>query len=251
MKKLIFTLSIALAGVLAAKAQSTDSVKSNSWFKHNVAGAAQIQVTYRKSNLNQLNAALNKNGFPSLSENSIWINASMSHIHQKWLFEDGIGFTPLSTSEVNNIKARYNQYQVYFRAGYDISKNADFRLYPFAGINLSGAVLNIQDKARQENVNDFSQELLNSTSSKTLYQPNFGIELGAGFDYLIKMKTKQMDCFQIQRSIPVGLRLGYYINASAGDWKIDSYTLSNGPGNKQSAVFVSFNIGLGYMIRKQ
>lgn len=251
MKKIIFTLSLCFLGTLAAKAQSPDSVKNHSWFKRNIAGAAQIQVSYRKSDLSQLNTALNKNGIPSLSQNSIWINASMSHIHQKWLFEDGIGFTPLSTSEVNGVKARYNQYQAFFRAGYNISQNSGFRLYPFAGINLSGAVLNIHDKTRQQNVSDFSQELLNSTSSKSLYQPNFGIELGAGFDYLIKMKTKQMDCVQIERNIPIGLRLGYYINTSAGDWKVDDYTLSNGPGNKQSAVFVSFNIGLGYVIKKQ
>ena len=174
----------------------------------------------------------------------------MSHIHTKWLFEDGIGFTPASSSEMNNVKARYNQYQLFLRAGYNISTSSDFRLYPFAGINFSGAVLNIQDKARQENVSDFTQQLLNSTSSKTLYQGNFGIDLGVGFDYLIKMKTKQMDCVQIQRNIPIGLRVGYYINAAAGDWKIDNYTLANGPTNKQSAVFVTFNVGLGYMIKK-
>jgi hypothetical protein len=250
MKKLIYTLAITLFGALSVKAQSADTVKTHSWFKHTIAGAAQIQVTYRQSDLNQLNTALNKNNIPSLSDNNIWINASMSHIHRKWLFEDGIGFTPFSTSEVNNVKARYNQYQAYFRAGYNVSQSSDYRLYPFAGLNFSEAVLNIQDNNREQSVSDFSQEILNSTSSKTLYQPNFGIELGAGFDYLIKLKPKKMDCFEIERNIPVGLRLGYYINAAAGDWKIDNYTLANGPGNKQSAVFVSLNIGLGYLLKR-
>jgi hypothetical protein len=250
MKKSIYTLAVILLAAASAQAQRTDTVKTRSWFRHNIAGAAQIQVTYRQSDLGQLNTALNRNNIPSLSDNNIWINASMSHIHRKWLFEDGIGFTPFSTSNLNNVKVRYNQYQAYFRAGYDVSTSTDFRLYPFVGLNFSEAVLNIQDNGRQQSVSDFSQELLNSTASKTLYQPNFGIELGAGFDYLIKLKTKQMDCFAVERNIPIGIRAGYYINAAAGDWKIDDYTLANGPGNKQSAVFISLNIGLGYVVKR-
>lgn len=238
MKKLVYTAMIALAG-FTARAQ-----------KHDIAGAAQIQVTYRQYDLGQLNSALNANGLPSLSNNSIWINASMSHIHKKWLFEDGIGFTPLSTSEANNIKSRFNQYQVYFRAAYDLSNSTNYRVFPFVGLNFSEAVLNIQDKAREQNVSNFNQELLNSTSSKTLFQPNLGIELGAGLDFVLKMKPKTMDCVTIQRNIPIGIRAGYYINAYSGDWRINDYKLNNSPTNSQSAVFVSLNIGLGYAIKK-
>ncbi len=110
--------------------------------------------------------------------------------------------------------------------------------------------MNIQDKGREQNVSNFNQELLNSTSSKTLYQANLGIELGAGFDYVIKLKPKQMDCFTVQRNIPIGIRAGYYIHAASGDWRINDYKLNNGPDNNQGAVFVSLNIGLGYSVKK-
>lgn len=218
--------------------------------QHKPAGAFQIQVTYRKGDIDQLNSALNANGIPSINESDIWINASMSHIFDKWLFEDGIGFTPIATSTMNDLKARYNQYQLFWRAGYNVSKNPAYRLYPFAGVNFSAAMLKIQDKARERSVSNFSDELLNSTSSKTLWQPNFGVELGAGFDFLIKMKPKKMECFEVERNIPVGIRAGYYINAYAGDWKIDGYKLQNSPDEKQSAVFVTLNIGLGYKVTK-
>jgi hypothetical protein len=253
MKKFTFTLlttALILSGIASAMAQSTDTVKTMGWFHHQVAGAAQIQITYRQAKLGQLNQVLNVNGLPSLGNNDIWINASTSHIHGKWLFEDGIGFTPITTSEANNLKAKFNQYQLYTRVAYNVSNNANIRLYPFAGLNFSDAVLNIQDNNRIQSTSDFSQELLNSTSSKTFYQPNFGIELGAGMDYVIKLKSKNMGCFTVQRNIPIGLRAGYYINAAQGDWKIDSYKLQTGPNEKQSAVFVSFNIGLGYEVIK-
>lgn len=252
MKKFTKTLFFiaTLFGTSKLMAQNADTVKTHGWGKYEPTGALQVQVTYRKGNISQLNHALNVNGIPSINQSNIWINASMSHIFNKWMSEEGIGFTPFTTSRTNDIKARYNQYQLFWRVGYNVSTNSDFRLYPFAGVNFSASMLKIQDNARIRNTNDFTDELLNSTSSKTFWQPNFGVELGAGFDYVIKLKPKKTDCFEIERSIPVGIRAGYYINAYAGDWKIDSYRLQNSPNQKQSAVFVSLNIGLGYKIKK-
>jgi hypothetical protein len=243
-------LGFMVLGTSVGWAQSMDTLKTRGWLKHEVSGSAQIQVTYRKGNTTQLNYDLNSVGIPPVASNDLWINLSMSHYNHHWIMEDGLGFTPISTSSVNNLKARYNQYQAYFRAGYDVSKDAAFKLYPFIGIDFSAAVLDIQDNGRIQSVTSFSQELLNSTSSKTFYQPNFGIELGAGFDYFIKVKSKKVDCFEIQRNIPIGIRAGYYINTYAGDWKINNYSLQSGPSSKQSAVFISLNIGLGYTIKK-
>lgn len=253
MKKLtvILCFLFVLTGVICAKAQS-DTTRHHGWFSHATAGAAQVQVTYRQSKLGQLNAILNNNQIGSLPGNNVWINLSMSHIHRRWLFEDGIGATPTSTANNgNNLKAKYNQFQLYTRAAYNVSESSDFRLYPFVGLNFSEAMLRIQDNARTESTSDFSQELLNSTSSKTMWNPQFGLEFGGGFDYVIKMKPKQMDCYTIERNIPIGIRLGYYLQTTSTKWKIDdNYSLNNGPSNKQSAVFISFNIGLGYEVKK-
>lgn len=253
MKKLTTTLCflIAVMGAITANAQS-DTTKQHGWFRHNVAGALQIQGTYRQSKLDQLNTILNKNGIGSLSDNAYWLNLSMSHIHKKWLFEDGIGGTfTSSASNNNNLKALYNQFQFYTRAAYNLSQSNNYRVYPFVGINLSEAMLRIQDRARTQSTSDFSTELLNSTSSKTLWNPRFGVELGGGFDYVIKLKEKQMDCYTIQRNIPIGFRIGYYLQVTDSNWKIDdNYNLNNGPNNKQSNIFVSLNIGLGYAVKK-
>lgn len=257
MKNAIYTLAIILLAGFTAQAQKADTTKRKDWhnrmmMNHEMpAGAMQIQATYRNYDMRALNNALNGAGIPSLSGNDIWLNLSMSHIHNNWIAEDGIGFTPLSTAEANNIKTRFNQYQVYLREAYNLSNSSSFRAYPFIGANFSLAVLNIQDNNREQNVTNFSQELLNSTSSKTLYQPNFGVEFGGGFDYVIKLKSKQIDCINIQRNIPIGIRAGYYLNTYASNWKINDYNLNNGPNGKQSAVFVSLNIGLGYKITRQ
>ncbi|OKS85362.1 hypothetical protein [Mucilaginibacter polytrichastri] len=252
MKKLFNLLILGIGFCGVANAQSTTTDDGKGWFSNNIAGAAQVQVTYRNTNLDQVNRILNNNNIPSLKGNDVWINLSMSHVHKQWIFEDGLGVTPLSTSEgTNNIKAKYGQGQAYFRAGYNIAKSDDSRFFPFVGLNFSAAMLKIEDKGRQESTNDFSQELLTSTSSKTLYQGNFGIELGAGYDYLIKLKTKKIDnCVEVQRNIPIGIRAGYYINAARSDWKIDGHSLDNSPDKNQSAVFISLNIGLGYNVRK-
>ena len=158
---------------------------------------------------------------------------------------------PFATSELNDIRIRYNQYQAYWRIGYNVSNNSSYRLYPFAGVNLSAAVLNIQDKPAERSVTNFSDELLNATVSKTFYQPNFGVELGGGIDFVIKLTPKVMDCVTIQRNIPVGFRVGYYINTYASNWKLDGYGLGSNPNQKQSAVFATFNIGLGYAVKHQ
>ncbi len=255
MKKMLLTLfsAVVLIGSYTANAQMRDTVKTDSWFHHHhdFTGTMQIQVTYRKSNLNQLNDILATNGLQRLGENDIWINASMNHSFGKWIWEDGIGFTPVTNSDENGVKAKYNQYHIYGRLGYNVLSNKDMRLFPFVGADFSAAVFEIEDKAKIESTSSFSDELLNSTYSKTFYQPNFGIDLGVGFDYLIPVKPKDVGCMIVQRQIPIGIRAGYYINAAQGDWRIDeNYKLSGGPDGKQSAVFVSFNIGLGFEVKK-
>jgi hypothetical protein len=243
MKKLLYTLSIAIMAIASADAQTNT-------MQNGPAGAMQIQVGYRKYDTGQLDAALNKAGIAGVADNNIWINLSMNHIHNNWICEDGLGFTPYSSSDVNNIKTHLNQYQAYFRLGYNLSTNKSVTFFPFAGVNFTGAVLSIQDKAREGSTSDFSQELATNTISKTLYQGNFGIDLGAGMDFMIKLKPKKMECFEVQRSIPIGLRAGYYINTSASDWKINDQSLSNSPTNKQSSIFLTLNIGLGYKVNK-
>lgn len=255
MRKLstILLTGAALLITFTVQAQNQDTTKSGGWFSHNMhnfAGTAQIQSTYRYTYFAPLNAVLHANGISSLSGNDIWINASMNHVHNQWILEDGIGFTPVSKSSAGGLEARFNQYQGYLHLGYNVVQNPDLRVFPFAGVNLSAAVLNIRDNTGIKSISNFSDELLNSTASKTFYQPNFGIELGGGLDYLIKVADKTMDCFTIERSIPIGIRAGYYLNAARGDWRTDGYKLEDGPNKNQSAFFVSLNIGLGYAVKK-
>jgi len=254
MKKLLLPLCalLLLTGAMNANAQ-VDTSKKRGWFRRDLAGTLQLQLTYRQSQLGQLNSALNADGIHSLPNNNIWLNLSMSHIHKNWLFEDGLGgsFTSASDANGNGIKANLNQIQFYTRAGYNISKSTDFRLFPFIGLNLSEAMLRIQDDARTQSTSNFGTELTNLTASKTLWNPQLGFEFGGGFDYLIKMKPKHMDAYTIQRNIPIGVRVGYYLQATNMSWKIDNnYTLNNGPADKQSMVFLSLNIGLGYEVKK-
>jgi len=232
----------------------TASANAQSTMKKEAAGTMQLQGMYRESNLNQLNGILNANGIPSLPDNNYWLNLSMNHVYKKMVMEDGIGASFTSTSAANStngIHAKYNQFQIFGRAGYNVATNENMRLFPFVGLNLSQAMLRIRDDKRTQSTSDFSQELLNSTSSKTLWNPRFGIEFGGGFDYLIPVKDKQVDNYTIHRNIPIGVRIGYYLQASNSNWKIDdNYNLNNGPNNKQSGVFVNVNIGLGYKVQR-
>jgi hypothetical protein len=236
-----------------ANAQNPDTTRKG-WFQHDmhdIAGTFQIQATYRYTYMGPLNRILGENGLPALGNNDTWLNLSSNHIHNNWIIEDGVGFTPWTTASANGVKTSFNQYQAFLKLGYNVSQSTDFRVFPFAGINVSAAVLNIEDNNNIKSTSDFSTELTNSSISKTFYQPNFGIDLGGGFDYLIKLSEKTVDCFTIERSIPIGVRAGYYINAAHGDWRVDNnYKLNNGPYKNQSQFFVSVNIGLGYAIKK-
>jgi hypothetical protein len=238
------------AGLLAigATARAQDS------FPKEISGTMQIQGMYRQSKLGQLNGILNANGIAALPDNNYWLSLSMNHSRQKWIMEDGVGASFTSTSAAgtaNNIKAKYNQFQVYGRLGYDVSTTDKIRVFPFVGINLAAAMLRIQDDNRMKSTSDFSPELLNLTASKTLWNPRFGLEFGGGLDYMIAVKDKKIDNYTIHRSLPVGVRFGYYLQTSNSNWKADNnYNLQNGPNNKQSNVFVNVNIGLGYKIQR-
>jgi hypothetical protein len=233
-KTLLFSAAI-MAITASANAQS---------MKKEIAGTMQLQGMYREGNLGQLNNILNANGIPSLPDNNYWLNLSMNRINKKMIFENGIGASFTSTSAANStngIHAKYNQFQIFGRVGYN----------PFVGLNLSQAMLRIRDDKRTQSTSDFSSELLNLTASKTLWNPRFGLEFGGGFDYLIPVKDKQVDNYTIHRHIPIGVRIGYYLQTSNSNWKIDGdYNLNNGPNNKQSGVFVNVNIGLGYKVQR-
>jgi hypothetical protein len=242
---LLFSISLL---TIAGAAQAQDD------FPKEVAGTMQLQGMYRQSKLGQLNGILGANGIPALPENNYFLSLSMNHVHNKWVMEDGIGASFTSTSvanATNGIRAKYNQYQIYGRLGYDVSTREKMRAFPFVGINLSTANLRIQDNTRMQSTSNFSPELLNLTASKTFWNPRFGLEFGGGFDYLIPVKDKKMDNITIHRSLPIGLRFGYYLQTSNSPWRVDdNYKLQNGPDNKQSNIFVNLNIGLGYKVRR-
>ncbi|PJJ79366.1 hypothetical protein [Mucilaginibacter auburnensis] len=244
------TSTIALATALGAVTMSASAQDTKKEF----AGTMQIQGMYREAKLGQLNGILNANGIPSLPDNNYWLNLSMNHEYKKLIIEDGIGASFTSTSgnnPVNGVHAKYNQFQIYGRAGYNVSTRENMRVFPFVGLNLSQAMLRIRDDRRMQSTSDFSSEILNSTSSKTLWNPRFGLEFGGGFDYLIRAKDKQMDNYTIKRYIPIGVRIGYYLQTSDSNWKVEgNHNLNNRPNNKQSNVFVNVNIGLGYKVKK-
>ena len=243
----IFLISVCVA------ATSTSS-NGQSTMRKDIAGTMQLQGMFRESKLGQLNGILNANGIPALPDNNYWLNLSMNHMHERFVMENGIGASFTSSSApntANGIHAKYNQFQIYGRAGYNIAKSENMRLFPFVGINLSQAVLRIRDDRRIQSTSDFSSELLNSTSSKTIWNPRFGLEFGGGFDYLIGVKDKKIDNYTIHRYIPVGVRIGYYLQTSNSNWRVEgTHNLNNGPNNKQSNIFVNVNIGLGYKVQR-
>jgi hypothetical protein len=251
MKKItsIFIIACGLCTAFKASAQK-DTVRSGDWFHRDIVGAMQFQFTYRKPDISGLNDALTANGLKPISADDIWFNVSMHHDWQNVVTEDGLGFTGTAGSANNGLYAKYNQYQAYLRVGYNILPAGNVKLYPFIGANVSAAVLSIEDNNGVQHTNSLTGEILNSTADKTLYQPNFGVELGAGLDYLIPVPPKNVNCMVIKRNIPIGIRAGYYFNTYADEWHINSFTLPDSPTQKQSAVFISLNIGLGYEVQK-
>jgi hypothetical protein len=242
-------------GVLAVCLMATAAtVSAQSTEKKEIAGTMQIQGMYRQSNLGQLNGVLGANSIPALPENNYWLNLSMNHVYKRWVWENGIGASFMSSSApntANGIKAKYNQYQIYGRVGYNVATTEKMRAFPFAGLNFSAARLRIKDDVRTHSTSDFSPELLNLTANKTLWNPRFGLEFGAGFDYLVGVKDKVIDNYTVHRSLPIGVRFGYYLQTSNNNWRFDdNYKLNNGPNNKQSGVFVNVNIGLGFKVQR-
>jgi hypothetical protein len=249
--KQLILVSLFSGAALAGKAQVTDSVKAKSQYPHQHSGGISIGVTYRKYNPGPLNDALFAAGLHNLSTNHLWYTLDFSHIYcNKFITEFGIGFAAPSSATQNDVKVTLNQGEIYYRVGYIVAASPNFRLFPFAGVNLSNNYLTIKDNPGINSTSDFTEELLTKTTSKTMRQTDFGLELGAGFDYLIKLKPKNTGCFQVERVLPLGIKVGRYFQTSAGDWKINSNSLSGSPDEKYSRFFVSLTIGLGYSIKK-
>jgi opacity protein-like surface antigen len=247
----LLTLLLAVV-TLSAKAQTNNNSNDSTRYRHHREGGFSLQIGYReKNNLGQLNQALGINGIPSLAENNIWFGLAFNHVyHDKIITELGLGFIAPSRSKVNDLKVTYNQGEVFYRIGYNIAKTDNYRLYPFAGISLAHARLKIKDNAAINSVNDFSDQILNQSSSKTIHQSNFGWQLGLGYDYLVTLKSVQKGMHTFKRTLPIGLRAGYAFQGNPSDWKIDNHSLSNGPAQKNNSLFVSLSIGLGYSVKK-
>jgi hypothetical protein len=252
---MLLLVTICLAPALA-KAQGTDTVKTHNWM-HNgwnkrMAGSLDLQVEYRKNNVSQLNNYLVQNGFGTLANNSAWYNLGMTRIYNNKLITTlGIGGTGSESVTANDVKISLFRGQIQVGAGYNLSTNSAYRFYPTVGLNFQNSFLKVKDNGNINSTTDFGTELTKSSASKTLNQMTFGIELGGGFDYVIKLKSKQMDCVTVDRNIPIGIRAGYYIAASNSDWKVDGHKLLTGPDAKTNSVFVTLVVGLGYEVHKQ
>ena len=250
----LLLVTICLAPTLA-KAQNADTVKTQSqmhsgWHK-DMTGGLELQAEYRKNNVRDINAYLVPKGFPLLANNSTWFNLSMTRMYNNRLITTlGIGGTAPESATANNVKVSIFRGQIQIGAGYNLSTNAAYRFYPTVGLNFQNSFLKVKDNGNINSTTDFGQEITQSSSSKTLNQHTFGIELGGGFDYVIHLKSKQMDCVTVDRTIPIGIRAGYYIAASNSDWKVDGHKLTTGPDSKPNGVFLTFVLGLGYGVHK-
>ena len=68
MKKIsLLLLNAAMLICGNALAQRTDTAKTDRWWMHTKAGAAQVQVTYRQTDISGLNTALQANGLKPIS----------------------------------------------------------------------------------------------------------------------------------------------------------------------------------------
>src|SRR5690242_11728350 len=131
MRKLSKLFLLAVAILTTASAANAQGMMDKE-----ISGTMQIQGMYRPSKLDQLNGILNANGIPALPDNNYWLNLSMNHSQKNWIIEDGIGASFMSNSAANTangIKAKYNQYQIYGRLGYNVSEREKMRAFPFVG----------------------------------------------------------------------------------------------------------------------
>jgi hypothetical protein len=254
--KFIIVLSLIIVSTtFCAKAQNADTAsrnkKADHWHRFDVAGSFDFQVEYRKNNVDELNSYLTQQGFGALNNNNIWLNLAANKIYaNKLVTMLAIGATPQASVTANDIKVSLWRGQIQIGAGYNLSSSTSYRLYPMVGVNFGDAKLKVKDMGNINNTNDFGEALFNQSASKTLHQHTFAIELGAGFDYVIKLKDKQMDCFTLQRNIPIGIRVGYYLPTYMSNWEVDDHELLNGPEKKVSSFFATLSIGLGYGVKK-
>lgn len=250
-KRIILAITFCTSA-FAGYAQTTDSLKTAWHFRHAHSGGINLSVGYRNNHMDQLNEALTANGFPALSKNTIWYNLSFNRIYKNTVITElGFGMTAPSTADLNDVKTHYYQRQAFYRIGYNlVPASASLRLYPFIGANFTNESLKIADNPAIDKVNDFTNEILNNSASKRISHTNFGLEFGYGVDYLIKCKPKQNGCFEVERAIPIGIKAGYYLQTSAADWKVEDHSLLNGPDKKNSGVFATLSIGLGYSVKR-
>jgi hypothetical protein len=247
----LLTLLLAII-TLSAKAQTNNNSNDSTHYRHQREGGLSLQIGYRaKNNLGQLNQALGINGLPGLAENNIWFGLAFNHVYNaKVITEFGLGFIAPSRSTLNDLKVTYNQGEIFYRIGYNIARTDNYRLYPFAGVSLSRARLKIRDNSAINSVNDFNNQILNLSSGKTIHQSNFGGQVGLGYDYLVKLGSKQKGTHTVERTLPIGLRAGYAFQGNPADWKIDNHSLSNGPAQKNNSLFITLSVGLGYSVKK-
>jgi hypothetical protein len=237
-----------LGGIIHAAAQKADSTKRKT--DHFYSSSLNFQVGYQKGNVSQLNQHLVKNGLPTLSGNNTWYNVSFNHDFDHIITEIGFGLSAPSTASSQGIETKYHQDQFFLRIGYNLLSCQTFRLYPFAGVNLSSGSLRINDDGATESVDDFSGQILNQTAAKTITQHNFGIDLGLGYDYLIKLRSKETAGCTTEFFLPIGIRAGYDLQTGAGDWKVSDHALAGGPNEKANAFFIMFSVGLGRLRSK-
>lgn len=236
----------------AALAQAQNNDDGYYGFRHlPYSVTSNLMLGIRSRDLSQLNRSLNANGITAVSGNNPWFGLSVEQLFRQRLnLELGVAANASSSGFSQGIEAHYLQSQLFMRFGYNLTKTDNFRFYPFLGLNLSYQSLNLKDNLGINRTSDFNNTLLNYTASKTLDNASFGVELGLGYAYYIPLKTRMKGNVEVKESLPIGLRAGYYLQATSDDWYVEDHALTNGPDKKGSNVFVTLTVGIGTLIRR-
>ena len=215
-----------------------------------------IQLNYgfgfMKTDFSTLNSRLNQIGLKSLPENIHAFNIGYSGYIQRILlssyfqyYQGGI------VTNSNNTNMNFSGFGFGHIVGYTILDKKNYRIAPYAGLNVNFSKLKLTDKST---ANNFSALQDSQSKGREIEFTNLALDLGVEADKLIFVKNKSSWTHaHTAPYVSLGIKIGYMFrldNSESSKGTINNKTIEDAPVFGLNGPYIKLNIGLGNKIRQ-
>lgn len=224
------------------KEKDNEIEKLEKFMKKKRINAGYLILGARNMNLSNLNNYLTSNGHPAVQNSTFTIGLGGHVIHNKTV----VGVEIVRTRQKPDLGS--GEFSTSARATHttlNIGRLIFFKkgtmAYPYFGIGAGTLTMRITE----HNIDSFG-DITGYQKGSEAKRNNLLVNIGFATDYFYKYREKKKG----QNNLFIGLRVGWLLSPTRGKWRVNNFTVDDGPDSGITGPYIRLTIGLGGWVER-